>query len=66
MPNNYILIDGRYYIFYRYYALNVWLGHQRAIPSAIPLAVGALEAMPPVELVNDEKVQPIRLLWNSP
>jgi len=56
MPNNYILIDGSYYIFYRYYALNVWLGHQGAIPSvSLALAVGALEAMPPVELVNDEK-----------
>ena len=24
MANNYILIDGSYFIFYRYYALNVW------------------------------------------
>jgi len=31
MANNYILIDGSYYIFYRYYALNIWWGHQAAM-----------------------------------
>jgi 5'-3' exonuclease len=51
MGNNYILIDGSYYIFYRYYALNIWWGHQ-----AIPLAVGELGAMPPVELIKEETI----------
>jgi hypothetical protein len=50
-PNNYILIDGSYFIFYRYYALNIWWGHQ-----AIPLAVGELGAMPPVELITEETI----------
>lgn len=31
MANNYILIDGSYFIFYRYYALNVWWSHQTAM-----------------------------------
>ena len=48
MSNNYILIDGSYFIFYRYYALNIWWGHQ----AAIPLAVGELGASPPVELIT--------------
>jgi len=51
MANNYILIDGSYFIFYRYYALNVWWEHQ-----AIPLAVGELEASPPVELITEETI----------
>jgi len=56
MGNNYILIDGSYFIFYRYYALNIWWGHQAAIPAAIPLAVGELGAMPPVELITEETI----------
>ena len=31
-PNNYILIDGSYFIFYRYYALNVWWSHAGETP----------------------------------
>ena len=52
MSNNYILIDGSYFIFYRYYALNIWWGHQ----AAIPLAVGELGASPPVELITEETI----------
>ena len=60
MGNNYILIDGSYYIFYRYYALNIWWGHQAAIPSVAPaLAVGA---MPPVELMIEKNLSSVGAL----
>ena len=56
MGNNYILIDGSYYIFYRYYALNIWWGHQAAMgedpPTPQPQAQVQQTGLPLEELLQ--------------
>ena len=49
MGNNYILIDGSYFIFYRYYALNVWWSH-----AAIPLGETPLTPQPQAQVQQTE------------
>jgi 5'-3' exonuclease len=54
MANNYILIDGSYFIFYRYYALNIWWGHQ-AMGGDPPTPQSQME-LPQVELLTEETI----------
>jgi 5'-3' exonuclease len=54
MANNYILIDGSYFIFYRYYALNIWWGHQ-AMGGDPPTPQSQME-LPQAELLTEETI----------
>ena len=54
---NYILIDGSYYIFYRYYAVNIWWKHTEG---AEPLKTDGVGGAEPLKIDGDGGTEPLK------